>query len=105
MSIESYRGHLWHYDESNGGFIMELAIIIFQGSKVPKATPQFKEWFTKRFPISRQMQGLARMSTDGVQDGDNPWLLAEEIRLHLWKEKNKKKDFKFREYMVSVLFN
>ena len=51
------------------------------------------------------MQGLARMSTDGVQDGDNPWLLAEEIRLHLWKENSKKEDFKFRVQMVSVLFN
>jgi hypothetical protein len=105
MSIESYRDHLWHFDESFGDFIVKLPIIIFQGSKEPAATPEYHEWVQKRFPILSRMQDLARMSTDGLQKEDNPSKLANQIRLHLWNETHKKKDFNFRVQMVSVLFN
>ena len=100
FSIESYRNHLYHPDDP----FLDAPGVVFHGNILPNPTPEFKLWLGKRYDILLQIQELAKMSTIGLETGDNPSKTLDNIRKHLWNETGKK-EFKVNQYMVSILIN
>jgi hypothetical protein len=82
---------------------MDVPGVIFHGRKVFKSTPQYDEWLNKRYGILIHIQGLAKMSKKGLQKGEQKKFVS----IYGMKSSHEKgrKDFKFNQYMVSILIN